>query len=66
MNRGVGDADGGRMFPFIRVADAEAMDDAAAASRLIFFFFLALEGVENPATTAPLAATPRAFKGFGE
>jgi hypothetical protein len=54
------------MFPFIRVADAEAMDDAAAASRLIFFFFLALEGVENPATTAPLAATPRAFKGFGE
>ena len=42
------------------------MDEAAAASRLSFFFFLALEGVEDPDAKPPLAPTPRALKGLGE
>ena len=46
--------------------DAEAMDEAAAASRLNFFFFLTLEGVEDPETKPAFAPTPRAFKGLGE
>lgn len=62
MKRGVGEAAGARAFPLVGVRD-----DAAAASRLIFFFFLELLGAADviPKPPLPLPLPPREYKGFG-
>ena len=49
------------------VGAATAFDAAAvAASRLIFFFFLALEDVAAAVPKPPLPLPPRAIEGIGE
>ncbi len=62
LKRGVGDECEVNMFAPV-VFKEDAKDDEAVASRLIFFFFLALEGVEE---TGPALPPPeRDVEGFG-
>jgi hypothetical protein len=60
LKRGVGEAGGARAFPLVGVTH-----DAAAASRLIFFFFLELLGAADVIPKPPLTLPPRECKGFG-
>jgi hypothetical protein len=51
LKRGVGEECNERMIPPVELEE-DAREDEAAASRLVFFFFLALEGVEAGARPA--------------